>query len=231
MGFNRIADRTLDAQNPRTRARELPTGRLSVLQASIAVLLAGGVFALAAGLLNPLCLELSPVALAWILAYSFTKRFTSWSHLWLGASLAIAPVGGYLAVTGRWSTPGWTLVVISAGVLAWVAGFDIFYALQDMAFDREHDLKSAVVLLGENGSITVAKLLHGMSIACLIAFGIGAHLGWPYFVGLGIASLVLAWEHRLVGPGRLQRLDVAFFTMNGIMSVVVMVGMLADRLL
>ena len=231
MGFNRIADRSLDAQNPRTRARELPSGRLTVFQAGVAVLLAGGIFVLAAGLLNPLCLKLSPVALAWILVYSFTKRFTSWSHLWLGASLAIAPVGGYLAVTGHWSTPPWTLLVLSAGVLTWVAGFDIFYALQDERFDREHGLRSAVVLLGERNGILLAKTLHGISIACLATFGFGAALGWPYFAGLGVASVILTWEHQLVSPGKLERMDTAFFTMNGIMSVVVLLGMLADRLI
>ncbi len=137
MGFNRIVDRRLDALNPRTRNRELPAGRLSVTQAGLAVVFAGAVFVLAAGLLNPLSLRLSPLALAWILAYSYTKRFTSWSHLWLGASLAIAPVGGYVAIAGRWSTPAWVLYAMSVAVLCWVAGFDIFYALQDREFDRE----------------------------------------------------------------------------------------------
>lgn len=229
MGFNRIADRRVDELNPRTRNRELPAGRLSVAQAALAVALAGAVFIAAAGLLNRLCLILAPFALAWILCYSFTKHFTSWSHLWLGASLSIAPVGGYLAITGAWSTPWWTLVVLAGAVLAWVAGFDIFYALQDETFDREHGLRSAVVLLGESRSILLAKLLHGMAMVLLVAFGIGASAGIPYFAGLVVSAVILAWEHQLVEPGDLSRLDAAFFTMNGIMSLVVLAGVLLDR--
>jgi 4-hydroxybenzoate polyprenyltransferase len=231
MGFNRIADRRFDALNPRTSGRELPSGRLTTAQAAGAVVIAGGVFLLAARLLNPLCFKLSPFALAWVLAYSYTKRFTNWSHLWLGASLAIAPAGGYLAIAGRWSTPPWTLHFLAGGVLAWVAGFDIFYALQDEAFDREHGLRSAVVLLGEANSITLAKLLHGIAILMLAFFGIGAGLGWAYFIGLAAAAIALTWEHRLVLVGDLRRLDAAFFTMNGIMSIVVFAGALADRML
>ena len=231
MGFNRIVDHSLDSRNPRTRNRELPSGRLSVSQASVAVVIAAVTFAAAAGLLNRICLVLSPIALAWILVYSYTKRFTSWSHLWLGASLAIAPVGGYLAVAGRWSAPAWTLYALAGAVLCWVAGFDMFYALQDREFDHEQGLKSAVVLLGERRSITVAKVLHGVSIALLVLFGWGTGLGPLYYACLGISTVILAWEHHLVKPGDLSRLDVAFFTMNGIMSVVVFAGMLADRLL
>lgn len=229
MGFNRIADREIDARNPRTRGREIPAGRLSVRQAAVAVALASVTFVVSAGLLNRLCLYLSLPALVWILAYSYTKRFTSWSHLWLGASLAIAPVGGYLAITGSWSTPAWTLVALSAGVLLWVAGFDVFYALQDKDFDREHGLKSAVVLLGTHGSIRLAKLLHYVAILCLSVFWYGASFGWVSYAGIGAAAAVLLWEHRLVKPGDLSRLDAAFFTMNGIMSVVVCATMLVDR--
>ncbi|MBI4500588.1 MAG: 4-hydroxybenzoate octaprenyltransferase [Gemmatimonadetes bacterium] len=231
MGFNRIVDRALDALNPRTRNRELPKGRLTVAQATRAVLLAVVIFFLAAAMLNPLCFILSPLALVWILAYSYTKRFTSWSHLWLGASLAMAPVGGYLAIAGHWSTPAWTLHFLAAAVLAWVAGFDIFYALQDRDFDREHGLRSAVRLLGEARSIILAKSFHGISLGLLVTFGFGASLGWPFFAGLSISALILAWEHQLVSPADMSRLDVAFFTMNGVISLVVMAGMLADRLL
>ncbi len=231
MGFNRIADRHLDALNPRTRDRELPAGRLTLGQAWGGVVVASGVFVLSAGLLNGLCLALSPVALAWVLAYSYTKRVTSWTHLWLGASLAIAPVGGYLAVTGRWSDPAWILPAIAAAVLTWVAGFDIFYALQDQAFDREHELRSAVVLLGEPGSIMLAKLLHGITLALLIVFGVGTAFGALYYLGVGVAAVLLAWEHRLVQPGRLERLNAAFFTMNGIISMVVLGFAVGDRIL
>lgn len=230
MGFNRIADRQLDGINPRTRNREIPRGALSVLQASVAVLLASAIFVIAAAGLNRTCLLLSPIALIWILAYSFTKRFTNWSHLWLGASLAIAPVGGYLAVAGRWSTPGWTLLALAGGVAAWVGGFDIFYALQDEGFDREHGLRSAVVRFGEARSILLAKSLHGIAIVLLLAFGIGAKAGLPFYLGLGISASILIWEHQLVKPGDLSRLNAAFFTMNGIMSIVVLLGAFADRL-
>ncbi len=230
MGFNRIVDRDVDALNPRTKSRELPSGTLSVGQATMAVIVAGVVFVGCAAALNPLCLVLSPAALLWIMLYSYTKRFTSWSHLWLGASLAIAPVGGYIAVTGAWSTPWWTLVVMALAVLTWVAGFDMFYALQDASFDRSHGLKSAVVLLGESKSIVLAKLLHGGTIMMLVAFAVGTPFGLWYYVGVGIAAGILAWEHQLVRPGDLSRLDAAFFQMNGVMSVMVFAFALGDRL-
>ena len=231
MGFNRIADRDIDAANPRTAKRELPSGRLTLGQARTAVVLASLVFIVAAGALNRVCLWLSPVALGWILAYSYAKRFTSWTHLWLGASLAIAPAGGYLAVVGRWSNPAWPLLVLAFAVMAWVAGFDMFYALQDEQFDRDHGLRSAVVRLGQGGSILAAKVLHGASLAALAAFGYGAGLGLGYWIGLGVAAGVIAWEHQLVKPGDLRRLDAAFFTMNGIVSIVIFLGALGDRIL
>src|SRR5688572_10949291 len=221
MGFNRIADRQYDARNPRTFNRELPRGTLSLTQAWISVALAAVVFIAAAALLNPLCLLLSPIALGWILLYSLSKRFTWWPHLWLGVSLAIAPVGGYLAVTGRWSQPAWVLLAITLGVATWVAGFDIFYALPDAGFDRAQGLRSAVVRLGESRAIRLAKLLHGVTIPALALFGYGAGFGPWYYTGLAVAAAILAYEHSLVRPGDLSRLDAAFFTMNGIMSVTV----------
>ena len=229
MGFNRIADRHIDARNPRTLNRELPQGRLSVAQAWRSVAIASVFFLLSAALLNPLCLLLSPLALGWILLYSFSKRFTWWPHLWLGASLAIAPVGAYLAVTGRWSEPRWILLAIALGVATWVAGFDIFYALPDAGFDRAEGLRSAVVRLGETRAILLAKLLHGITIPALTLFGYGAGFGLWYYAGLIIATGILAYEHHLVSPGDLSRLDAAFFTMNGVMSVVVFVFGLIDR--
>ena len=231
MGFNRIADRVLDAKNPRTESRELPTGRLTLTQAWKGVMTAGLVFGIAAWALNPLCFALSPFALAWIAAYSYTKRFTHWSHLWLGFSLAIAPAGGYLAVAGTWSDPWWLLLVIAAAVTCWVAGFDVFYALQDEAFDRAERLKSLVVRLGQGRAIFAAKLLHGVAITALIVFGWGAGLGWPYYVGVGIGAGLIAWEHQLVRPGDLSRLNAAFFTINGVVSIVVFLGALVDRVL
>jgi len=230
MGFNRIADREYDARNPRTQNRELPRGALSTTQAWVSVLLASGLFLVSAGMLNRLCLLLGPLALAWVLGYSLSKRFTWWSHLWLGMSLAIAPVGGYLAVTGQWSHPLWLLLVISAGVATWVAGFDIFYALPDAGFDRAEGLRSAVVRLGESRAILLAKLLHGLTIPALALFGYGAGFGGWYYAGLLIAGMILVYEHQLVKPGDLSRLNAAFFTMNGVMSMTVFGFALVDRI-
>jgi 4-hydroxybenzoate polyprenyltransferase len=230
MGFNRIADRDYDARNPRTAARELPRGALTLTQAWLSVVVAIGFFLGAAALLNPLCLLLAPLAVGWVMAYSFAKRFTWWPHLWLGLSLAIAPVGGYLAVTGAWSRPWWVLVAITMAVATWVAGFDIFYALPDEHFDRTEGLHSAVVRLGERNSILLAKLLHGVTIPSLVLFGFGAGFGPWFYVGVAAAAAILAWEHQLVRPGDLSRLDAAFFTMNGVTSVTVFGFALLDRL-
>jgi 4-hydroxybenzoate polyprenyltransferase len=230
MGFNRIADRRLDARNPRTQGRELPAGRLTISQAWGAVIAAMVLFLWAAWALNPLCAALAPIALIWIATYSYTKRFTDWTHLWLGGALAIAPVGGYVAVTGAWSEPWWLLLVIAFAVMCWVAGFDVFYALQDEAFDRAERLRSLVVRFGQSRAIFVAKLLHGLAIVSLLAFGYGAGLRWPYFAGVGIGAGLIAWEHQLVRSGDLSRLNAAFFTANGIVSIVVFVGALVDRI-
>lgn len=230
MGFNRIVDREFDARNPRTATRELPRGAITVRQAWASVALASLVFLGVARLINPLCSLLSPLALAWIMAYSLSKRFTWWPHLWLGVSLAIAPVGGYLAVTGAWSDPWWLLLAVAVGVMTWVAGFDIFYALPDEGFDRSQGLRSAVVRLGERRAILLAKVLHGVTIPALFAFGYFAGFGGWYLAGLVAAAGILAYEHRLVKPGDLSRLDAAFFTMNGVMSVTVFAFALVDRL-
>lgn len=230
MGFNRIADRADDAENPRTRGRELPRGALSLQQAWISVAVASVVFVIAAGSLNPLCALLSPLALAWVMVYSLSKRFTSWPHLWLGASLGMAPVGGYLAVTGAWSEPAWILLAVTLAVVTWVAGFDIFYALPDETFDRSRGLRSAVVRLGQRRAILVAKLLHGVTIPALTLFGWGVGFGVWFYAGLIVAAGILIYEHQLVRPGDLSRLDAAFFTMNGVMSVTVFAFALVDRI-
>ena len=230
MGFNRVADLRFDAVNPRTRNRELPRGTLTPVQAWVSIVVAAALFLLAAWKLNPLCFLLSPLALAWILTYSLTKRFTWWPHLWLGMSLAIAPVGGYLAVTGHWSRPAWLLLAVTLAVATWVAGFDIFYALPDEGFDQAHGLRSAVVRLGEVRAIRLAKVLHGTTVPALALFGWGAGFGLWYFAGLVVAAGILAYEHRLVRPGDLSRLDAAFFTMNGVMSLTVFAFALIDRL-
>src|SRR3989475_3148953 len=168
LGFNRIADRELDAKNPRTRARELPSGRLTLRQAWVAVLGAALVFLWTAWALNPLCLALAPVALVFISGYSYAKRFTHWSHLWLGLADGIATPAGYLAVMGRWSEPWWLLVVGALAVTFWVAGFDVFYALQDEDFDRAERLESLVVRLGQRRAIFTAKVLHGLALGALV---------------------------------------------------------------
>ena len=230
MGFNRIADRRFDAKNPRTSNRELPKGALTTGQAWVSVAIAAVAFLLAARALNPLCALLAPFALAWVMIYSLTKRFTWWPHVWLGLSLAIAPVGGYLAITGQWSTPWWTLIAVTVAVATWVAGFDIFYALPDEAFDRTEGLHSAVVRLGVPRAILFAKLLHGITIPALLLFGWGSGFGMWYSAGVGVAAAILIWEHQLVRADDLSRLDAAFFTMNAVMSVTVFTFALLDTL-
>ena len=231
LGFNRIADRTLDARNPRTRARELPSGRLTLAQAWVAVVLAAALFLWAAWALNPLCFALAPVALVFVSGYSYAKRFTHWSHLWLGLADGIATPAGYLAVTGRWSEPWWLLPVGALVVTFWVGGFDVFYALQDEDFDRTERLKSLVVRLGQGPAIVTAKLLHGLALVALVVFGLGAGLGVAYYAGVAIGAALMVYEHLLVKPGDLSRLNAAFFTANGIVSVVVFLGALVDRML
>jgi 4-hydroxybenzoate polyprenyltransferase len=230
MGFNRIVDREIDARNPRTAGREIPRGALSVAEASLAVTVASLIFVIAAWRLNRLCLALSPVALAWVFFYSFTKRFTRWSHLVLGVGLAIAPVGGYLAVTGRWSEPWWMLVALAAAVATWVGGFDILYALQDESFDRDQRLYSIPARHGAVGAVWIARLLHVATVValCLVGFATGA--GWIYALGVGVAAALLLYEHSLVDAADLSRLDAAFFTMNGIISIAFFLFVLADRL-
>jgi 4-hydroxybenzoate polyprenyltransferase len=235
MGFNRIADREIDARNPRTRGRELPAGVLRVAEAAVAVAIAGVVFIYAAWRLNPLCALLSPLALAWVLFYSYTKRFTRWSHLVLGLGLAIAPVGGYLAVTGRWSTPSWMLVALALAVTTWVGGFDVLYALQDVEFDRSHKLYSLPAALGEQRALFVARALHVGTVFFLAMVGAatfsGTHAGSLYALGVVVAAGLLVYEHSLVTPDDLSRLDAAFFTMNGIISIAFFLCVLLERLM
>ncbi|MFI5241992.1 MAG: UbiA-like polyprenyltransferase, partial [Gemmatimonadales bacterium] len=229
MGFNRIADRHIDALNVRTAARELPSGTMSVREASLAVLAACAVFVGAAWMLNPLCFALSPIALAWVLFYSYTKRFTRWAHLALGVGMAIAPVGGYLAVTGAWSTPWWVLIALAAAVMCWGGGFDIFYALQDIEFDRAQGLHSLPARLGAAPAIAIARVLHAGTVAMLALAGVGIGAGAFYWAGVTVVALLLIYEHSLVHPADLSRLDTAFFTMNGVLSVTFFGFVLAGR--
>ena len=230
MGFNRIVDRQIDARNPRTARRELPSGLLGVREASIAVVLASALFVLAAWRLNPLCAMLSPVALGWVLWYSYTKRFTHWSHIVLGVGLAIAPVGGYLAVAGEWSQPWWMLIALAVGVSSWTAGFDILYSLQDEEFDRAERLHSIPVVFGRRGALAIARGLHVLTVVSLAAVGTAVPVGWLYAVGVSVAAALLLYEHSLVHGDDLSRLDAAFFTMNGVISLTFFGFVLAERL-
>jgi 4-hydroxybenzoate polyprenyltransferase len=231
MGFNRIADREIDARNPRTKSRELPSGAMTVREAVAAVVVAGVVFFLSAAMLNGLCLALAPLALGWVLFYSYTKRFTCWSHIALGIGLSIAPVGGYLAVTGRWSEPWWMLVALALAVATWVGGFDILYALQDVSFDRTEGLHSIPAAWGEKRALMLARILHVGTIAALGAVGFAAGAGALYMAGTGIAAALLIYEHTLVKEDDFTRLDAAFFTMNGVISIVFFGFVLSERLL
>ena len=230
MAFNRVADRRLDALNPRTSQREIPAGIIGVREASVAIVIASATFLVAARQLNALCLALSPIALAWVLGYSYTKRFTRWAHIVLGVGLGIAPVGGYLAVTGSWSDPWWMLPVLAAAVMTWVAGFDVLYALQDVAFDRQTGLHSIPAALGEARALTVARVLHVATVAALGIVGAGVNAGWLYWLGVAVVAALLLYEHSLVRVGDLSRLDAAFFTMNGIISIAFFGFVLAERL-
>ncbi len=229
MAFNRIADRELDARNPRTAMREIPQGRLTVTEAWISVLVASALFVFAASRLNPLCFALSPVALAWVFFYSHTKRFTRWAHLVLGTGTAIAPVGGYLAITGHWSRPWWMLVALAVAVATWVGGFDVFYSLADMEFDRANALHSLPATLGEGPAIRIAHVLHLVTIAALAAVGVATHGGAFYWVGVALAAAILGYEHSLVKPGDLSKLDAAFFSMNGMLSLAFFFFVLVER--
>jgi len=231
MGFNRIADREFDARNPRTAMRELPTGAMSVREAWAAVLVAIVIFGLAAGALNPLCLALSPLALAIVFFYSYTKRFTRWSHLVLGVGLGIAPVGGYLAMTASWSSPWWMLVALAGAVMSWTAGFDIVYALQDIEFDRANALRSVPAALGPRRALLVARGLHVGTIAFLTAVGMATTGGSLYFAGVAVAALLLAYEHSLVRADDVSKVNKAFFTVNMALSSVFFAFVLAERLL
>ena len=231
MGFNRIVDREIDARNPRTRSREIPSGTMSVREASVAVTIASLVFFVAAWQLNMLCLVLAPLALAWVLAYSYTKRFTRWSHLVLGVGLSIAPVGGYIAITGHWSDPWWMLIALAIAVATWVGGFDILYALQDVSFDRENGLYSVPSTFGEANALGIARVLHLATVAALAVAGIGAGAGILYYAGVVVAGVLLLYEHSLVKANDFSRLDAAFFTMNGVISIVFLGFVFTERLL
>jgi 4-hydroxybenzoate polyprenyltransferase len=216
MGFNRLADQAIDARNPRTAGRELPRGALSRASVWVFVLASAAALVLAAAMLNPLCLALSPVALAIVFGYSYTKRFTSLSHVVLGLALGIAPVGAWLAVRGRFDA---TPIVLGLAVLAWVAGFDTIYSCQDAEFDRKAGLHSLPARVGVAGALRMARVFH--AIAAVHLFGLfGLEPLHPvYLVGVAAVAAGLVYEHSLVKADDLSRVDAAFFLVNGWISV------------
>lgn len=216
MGFNRLADQALDAQNPRTSARELPSGRLSRREAWLFVILSGSAFVLGAAMLNPLCLALSPLALGIVFGYSFTKRFTALSHLFLGLALAVAPVGAWLALRGRFDVPP---LVLGLAVLSWVAGFDTIYACQDVDFDRAKGLHSLPARLGVGRALLAARGLHATAVGLLLFLYWLAPLHAVYLGGVAGVAVLLVYEHSLVRAEDLSRVNAAFFTVNGWIAV------------
>jgi 4-hydroxybenzoate polyprenyltransferase len=215
MGFNRLADHAIDARNPRTAARELPTGRLERREVWLFVLASAALLVVAAWRLNPLCLALSPLALLIVFGYSYTKRFTALSHLFLGLGLAIAPVGAWLAIQGRFEPPP---LVLALAVLAWVAGFDTIYACQDVEFDRGAGLHSLPARAGIRRALVVARVLHALAVGLLAALYWLTPLHPVYLPGVAAVALLLVYEHSLVRHD-LSRVDAAFFTVNGWISV------------
>jgi 4-hydroxybenzoate polyprenyltransferase len=216
MAFNRLADRAFDARNPRTRARELPAGMVTPRGAALLTVGAALLFLVAAWRLGPWPLTLAPVALVILLGYSLAKRFTWATHFWLGVALGGAPAGAWVAVTGGF---GWAPLSLSLAVATWVAGFDLLYSCQDAHFDRTAGLRSFPARFGIAAALRCSSLLHVGTVALLIAFGALLHLGPVYFIGTFAIVLTLIWEHRLVRPDDLSRLDKAFFDLNGYVSL------------
>ena len=225
MGLNRLIDAGIDARNPRTATRELPAGLLTPWQVGVFCLLALAIFLLAVFQLAPIVRWLWPIPVVGFVIYPYLKRFTWLCHLWLGVIDGLAPVGAWVAITGRLSWPAWAL---GAAVALWVAGFDLFYSLFDEAVDRAQGLHSVAVRFGERSVFHGARLAHLATVALLGIAGAGLHLGVAYWVGLGVVALLFVYEHSLVRPGDLRRLDAAFFTVNGVISVVFFAFVLAE---
>jgi 4-hydroxybenzoate polyprenyltransferase len=225
MAFNRYLDRHFDAKNPRTAIREIPAGIISKESALRFVIVNCIVFITATFFINKLCFFLSPVALFVILFYSYTKRFTALCHLVLGVGLSLAPIGAYLAVTGEFA---WLPVLFSFTVLFWVSGFDIIYALQDEEFDKSQQLHSIPAALGKIKALKVSKLLHGLAAIAVIAAGIQGNFGWWYWAGIAVFIGMLIYQHSIVKPTDLSKVNIAFMTANGIASVVFAVFVLLD---
>lgn len=228
MAFNRYLDKAFDAKNPRTAIREIPAGIISASSALRFVILNCLLFITCTFFINTICFILSPVALFVILFYSYTKRFTALCHLVLGLGLSLAPIGAYLAVAGQFAV---LPVLFSFTVLFWVSGFDIIYALQDVDFDRAHQLHSIPARLGKQNALRVSELLHLFSAVLVITAGIVASFGWLYWAGVVVFCGMLVYQHSIVKPNDLRRVNLAFMTANGIASVVFAVFVIADLFL
>lgn len=225
MGLNRIIDAKIDAANPRTAERHLPAGKIKLGEAWGFVLVSIFFLLLAAWMLNPLCLQLAPIAIGFLLLYSYCKRFTAMAHLVLGICLAAAPIGAWIALRGDIS---WQIVILGLAVMSWVAGFDIFYAMQDLEYDRSAGLYSIPARFGIERSLQFARILHVSMVGLLLLLLIGTGLGWIYLVGVVTVAGMLLYEHSLVKPDDFSRLDAAFFNMNGYISVTIFAFTLAD---
>lgn len=228
MAFNRYLDRSIDARNPRTAIREIPRGIVTPSSALFFTILNSLLFVTATWFINQICFWLSPVALAVVLGYSYTKRFTALCHLVLGVGLSLAPIGAYLAVTGYFSL---LPLLFSAAVICWVSGFDIIYALQDEEFDRTHQLHSIPAKLGKAGALRVSRVLHSISFLFIVGAGLYGSFGWSYALGALLYGGMLVYQQWLVRPHDLSRVNLAFMTANGIASVFFAIFVIADLLI
>jgi 4-hydroxybenzoate polyprenyltransferase len=225
MAFNRYLDRKWDALNPRTAIREIPKGIITPANALAFTIINCVLFIATTFFINSTCFFLSPVALAVVLGYSYTKRFTPLCHLVLGVGLALAPIGAYLAVTGFFH---WLPLLFSLAVLFWVSGFDIIYALQDEEFDRSQQLFSIPVWVGKKKALRISELLHLLSAASVVAAGIFGNFSWLYWIGVLVFLSCLVYQHSIVKPTDLRRVNIAFMTTNGVASVVFAIFVIAD---
>lgn len=225
MAFNRYLDRHFDAKNPRTAIREIPKGIISANSALGFTILSCILFVISTAFINPVCFYLSPIALFVILFYSYTKRFTFLCHLVLGLGLSLAPIGAYLAVTGAFAV---LPILFSFAVIFWVSGFDIIYSLQDIDFDQSQKLYSIPSTVGKAKALRISELLHILSTACVFSAGVYGHLHWLYWIGIVIFTGMLIYQHSIVKPNDLSKVNIAFMTANGIASVVFAIFVIAD---
>lgn len=227
MGLNRIIDSTIDANNPRTKSREIPSGKIMVRDASIFTAISLALLLVAAYNLNPLCLKLSPVAIAVLAAYSYTKRFTWMSHVVLGIAISAAPLGAWIAIRG---TIDMEILPLTLAVVFWLAGFDILYALQDIEFDRSYGLHSVPQRFGIRKSLLLSRIFHFITWLLLAFTGTVFHLNFAYWAGMLVIAGLLIYEHALVKADDLSKLNMAFFNMNGYISIAIFVFTLTSLL-